>query len=104
LATCLGSSAGPRRREYIDHLEDVILRFVDLMAKSPKPPSPQRLGLGLSLAALALRKADENRYTKILTSLKRKCRGRAEDQITKAVQYMEGKMPVLVKPVAREHP
>jgi hypothetical protein len=71
------------------------------MAKSPKTPSPQRLGLGLSLAALALRKADENRYTKILTSLKRKCGGRAQNQMTTAVLYMEGKMPVLLKSVVR---
>jgi hypothetical protein len=59
-----------RLSEYTRMLEDIISRCVEQMTKSCSPPSDHSFGLGLTIAAQALRYADPTRFEVVLGRLK----------------------------------
>ncbi len=67
LGSCfLNSAPEAKTPEFIQLLERIVLRSVELMAQSPNPPSDHPFGLGLTMAGNALRRADSARFSTLL--------------------------------------
>src|SRR5215469_13591466 len=71
LGCCFANSIQTAQTEKcVELLEKIIVRSVESMEVSPKPPSAHPLGFGLTLAVIALRKIAEKRYAKLLAVLR----------------------------------
>ncbi|MGO8926325.1 MAG: hypothetical protein ACLQU3_05470 [Limisphaerales bacterium] len=67
LRSCFGSSAPPAKASaFIQLLERIVLRSVQLMAQSSNAPSDHPFGMGLTMAGNALRRADPARLSTLL--------------------------------------
>jgi len=72
----LGNSApGPRSSAFVELLEKIFLRSVELMAQSQSPPADHPFGLGLTMASKALRRADLAHFLTMLECLKAEYKG-----------------------------
>ena len=66
----VNSTKGPKAEEYMQLMERIIFRSVELLELSNSPPSAHRFGLGLILAVMALQRADRDHCDAVLARLK----------------------------------
>lgn len=71
LGGCFGNSVPPPNAPtFIELLEKITRRSAELMAQSANAPTEHPFGFGLTLAATALRTADDMRFSTLLEELK----------------------------------
>lgn len=86
--SCLGNSApGPKSSAFVELLEKIFLRSIELMAQSQSQPADHPFGLGLTMAAKALRRADLARYVTMLECLKAEYKG--DHPARPVLEYLE---------------
>jgi hypothetical protein len=97
LGSCFGNSVpGARTSALIDLLEKIVLRSVELMARSSNVPSAHPFGLGLTMAGIALRRTDSVRLSTLLDGLK--AQHEESVQARKVIDYLERQMAKLDQP------
>jgi hypothetical protein len=85
LGSCFGNSVpGAKTPGFIQLLERIVLRSVQLMTQSSNGPSNHPFGMGLTMAGNALRRADPARLSTLLEGLKA--------QHGTVVEYLETRM------------
>ena len=91
LGSCFATSVpGPKSAAFIELLERVVLRSVELMAKSPNAPSRHPFGMGLTSAGNALRRANPVRLSNLLERVK--AQDRESLPVRAVLDYLEREM------------
>jgi hypothetical protein len=91
LGSCFGNSVSRANTSaFIQLLERIILRSIELMARSPNAPSDHPFGMGLTLAGNALRQADPGRLSTLLEGLKAQHRDFVQARMV--IDYLEKQM------------
>jgi hypothetical protein len=90
LGGCFGRSIRSQRLpEYTALLEKIVFRSFELLSQFPNPPSEHPFAFGLSLAVLALRHADQHRFTTVLETLKGQCAEGAQENRRRILADLE---------------
>ncbi len=82
-----------RLAEFIGLLESIIHQSVNLMAQYSLPPSQHPFGMGLSMAILALKRADPSRLAAIRERLASQPEREGLPNYRAAIEYFEKKAP-----------
>jgi hypothetical protein len=91
LGSCFANSVpGAKTSAFIQLLETIVLRSVELMAQSPNAPSDHPFGMGLTTAGNALRRADPARLSSLLGGLK--AQHRESLPVRAVLDYLEQQM------------
>ena len=91
LGSCFANSVpGAKTSAFIQLLERIVLRSVELMAQSPNAPSDHPFGMGLTTAGNALRRADPGQLSKMLEGLK--VQHRESLPVRAVLDYLEQKL------------
>jgi len=100
LGSCFGNSVpAAKTSAFIQLLQRIVLRSVELMAQSSNAPSDHPFGMGLTMAGNALRRADPTRLSTLLEGLKAQ-RGEFVQART-VVDYLESRMAESDRPWRR---
>jgi hypothetical protein len=102
LGGCFGNSVQTTKaQEYVELLERIVIRSFDGLTQSPKPPSLDPSGFGLTLGVIALWRAVPDRCATVLGSLKDST-GQQADQRRLIMDYVEQRIADAVQKRTRK--